>query len=163
MPRSLYSGELSLMQETANLRWDEKRHTNGQEAREKILKMQIKTTMRYYLTSVRMAIIKNSINQLMPRRAWRKGNLPILLVGMSTGSHYSPCVAQMVKNLQCQRPGFNPCIGKIPWRRVQLPIPVFLLGECHRQRSLACYSSQGHKESDMTKATEHEPTQRRIV
>jgi len=89
------------MEETANLRWDEKRHTNGLEAREKILKMQIKTTMRYYLTSVRMAIIKNSINQLMPRRAWRKGNLPILLVGMSTGSHYSPCVAQMIKNLQC--------------------------------------------------------------
>ena len=31
-------------------------------------------------------------------------------------------VAQLVKNhLQCGRPGFNPWLGKIPWRREQLP------------------------------------------
>ena len=27
------------------------------------------------------------------------------------------------------RPGFNPWVGKIPWRREQLPTPVFLPGE----------------------------------
>ena len=27
--------------------------------------------------------------------------------------------------LQCRRPGFDPWIGKIPWRRERLPIPVF--------------------------------------
>ena len=28
--------------------------------------------------------------------------------------------------LQCRRPGFDPWVGKIPWRRERLPIPVFL-------------------------------------
>ena len=37
------------------------------------------------------------------------------------------------------------------WRREWLPIPVFLLGESHGQKSLAGYSPGGHKESDMTK------------
>ena len=34
--------------------------------------------------------------------------------------------------LQCGRPGFDPWVGKIPWRREQLPIPVFWPGEFHR-------------------------------
>ena len=35
-------------------------------------------------------------------------------------------VAQLVKNLpQCWRPGFDPWVGKIPWRRERLPNPVF--------------------------------------
>jgi len=25
---------------------------------------------------------------------------------------------------QCRRPGFDPCVGKIPWRRERLPPPV---------------------------------------
>ena len=33
-----------------------------------------------------------------------------------------------------------------PWRREWLPMPVFLSGEFREQRSLAGYSSQGHKE-----------------
>ena len=31
--------------------------------------------------------------------------------------------------LQCGRPGFDPWVGKIPWRRAWLPTPVFLPGE----------------------------------
>ena len=31
--------------------------------------------------------------------------------------------------LQCRRPGFNPWVGKIPWRRARQTIPVFLPGE----------------------------------
>ena len=27
--------------------------------------------------------------------------------------------------LQCRRPGFDPGVGKTPWRREQLPTPVF--------------------------------------
>ena len=34
------------------------------------------------------------------------------------------------------------------------PTPVFLAGESHAQRSLAGYSSWGHKESDTTGLTE---------
>ena len=33
------------------------------------------------------------------------------------------------KLLQCRRPGFNPCVGKIPWRRARQPTPLFLPGE----------------------------------
>ena len=32
-------------------------------------------------------------------------------------------------HLQCGRPGFDPWVGKIPWRRAWQPTPVFLLGE----------------------------------
>ena len=64
----------------------------------------------------------------------------------------------MVKNLPANawRPkkhGFNPWVGKIPWRRAQQPPPVFLPGESHGQRSLAGYSLQISKESDITEAT----------
>ena len=40
--------------------------------------------------------------------------------------------------------------GKSPWRRKWQPTPIFLLGKSHEQRSLAGYSSWGHKELDMT-------------
>ena len=53
-------------------------------------------------------------------------------------------------HLQCRRPGFDPWIGKIPWRRDWLPTPIFLPGEFHGQRSLVGYSPWGHKESDTT-------------
>ena len=44
-----------------------------------------------------------------------------------------------------------PSLGqKIPWRREWLPIPVFLPGKFHGQRSLKGYSPQVHKESDTT-------------
>ena len=42
--------------------------------------------------------------------------------------------------LQCRRPGVNPRVRKVPWRRSWQPTPVFLPGEFHGQRSLAGYS-----------------------
>ena len=45
---------------------------------------------------------------------------------------WASLVAQMVKNhLQYRRPGFNPWVGKIPWRRERLPTSVFWPGEFH--------------------------------
>ena len=35
-----------------------------------------------------------------------------------------------------RRWGFNPWVGKIPWRKKRQPIPVFLLGKFHGERSL---------------------------
>ena len=56
----------------------------------------------------------------------------------------------MVKNLlQCGRPGFNPWVRKIPWRRKWQPAPVFLPEEFHGQRNLVGYSPWGLRESDM--------------
>ena len=43
--------------------------------------------------------------------------------------------------LQCRRTGFNPWVGKIPWKRKWKPTPVFLPGELHGQRSLVGYSA----------------------
>jgi len=52
--------------------------------------------------------------------------------------------------LQCGRPGFNPWIRKIPWRRKWQPTPALLPGKSHGQRSVVGYSSRGRKESDTT-------------
>ena len=46
--------------------------------------------------------------------------------------------------LQCRRPGFDPWVGRIPWRRIWQLTPVFLSGEPHGQRSLVSYSPWGH-------------------
>jgi len=50
-------------------------------------------------------------------------------------------VALVVKNLpakagRCKRLGFDPWVGKIPWRRAQQSAPVFLPAKSHGQRSL---------------------------
>ena len=61
-------------------------------------------------------------------------------------------VAPMVRIcLQCRRPGFDPRVRNILWRREWQPTPVFFPGEFHGQRSLADHSPWGHKESDTTK------------
>ena len=39
-----------------------------------------------------------------------------------------------------ERPGFNPWVEKIPWKRAWQPTPVFLPGESYGQRSPAGYS-----------------------
>ena len=49
-------------------------------------------------------------------------------------------------SLQCRRPGFDPWVGKIPWRRKWQSTPVLLPG-----KSRGLYSPWGRKESDTTK------------
>ena len=44
-----------------------------------------------------------------------------------------------------QKTWFSLWVGTIPWRREWLPIPVFLPGEFHGQRSLVGYSPWGHR------------------
>ena len=48
------------------------------------------------------------------------------------------------------RLGFNPWVGKIPWRRKWHPTPVLLPGKSHGQRILVGCSPWGRKESDTT-------------
>ena len=48
-------------------------------------------------------------------------------------------------HLQCKRHRFDPWVGKIPWRRVWQPNPVFSPAEVDGQRSLEGYSSKGSK------------------
>ena len=62
-------------------------------------------------------------------------NLNGLLLFASLTYNGASLVAQMVKNLlQCRRTGFNPWVGKIPWRREWIPTPVFWPGEFHGWR-----------------------------
>ena len=68
-------------------------------------------------------------------------------------SHYStgfPDGSDCRVCLQCRRPRFDPCVGKIPWRREWLPIPVFLPEESLGQRSLWDYNPWDCKEMDQT-------------
>ena len=67
-------------------------------------------------------------------------------------SHWSPPVRPsdwhwpQSLRLQCGRPGFDPWVGKIPWRRERLSTSVFWPGEFH-----GLYSPWGLKELDRTK------------
>ena len=59
---------------------------------------------------------------------------------------WASLVAQLVKNLPAMwETGFNPWVGKIPWRRGRLPTPVFWPGEFH-----GLCSPWGRKDSDTT-------------
>ena len=59
---------------------------------------------------------------------------------------WASLVTLMVKkiHLQCGRPGFDPWVRQIPWRREQLPTPVFLPGESHGQGIWQAASPQGY-------------------
>ena len=59
---------------------------------------------------------------------------------LDLGSLTASLVAQLIG-----RPRFNPWVGKIPWRREWLHIPVFWPGESH-----GLFSPWGRKESDTT-------------
>ena len=64
----------------------------------------------------------------------------------------------VVKNLPAtQEPsrGFDPWVGKIPWRRKWQPTAVFLPGKSCGQRSLAAYSAWGCKELDTAHTRAH--------
>ena len=76
------------------------------------------------------------------KRKWNMG-----LMGKSIGlpwwlRHLRVC-------LQCRRPGFDPWLGKMLWRRKWQPTPVFLPVKSHGWSSLSGYrNSWGCKQSD---------------
>ena len=86
--------------------------------------------------------------------AWRisgtgeSGGLPSL--GSHRVGHDWRDLAAAAACLLCGRPGFDPWVGKIPWRRKWQPTPVFLPGESHGWRSLLGYSPWGRKVLDTT-------------
>ena len=66
--------------------------------------MQIKTTIRYHFTPVRMAIINKSTNNTCWWRLWRKGNSHALLVRMQTGAATVERVCSFLKKLNMELP-----------------------------------------------------------
>ena len=63
-----------------------------------------------------------------------------------------PC-SSVVKNpsatQETWRQGFNPWVGKLPWRRKWKPTSEFLTGQSHGKRRLVGYCPWGGKELDM--------------
>ena len=60
-------------------------------------------------------------------------------------------MGQMVKILPvCKRPGFDPGVRKILWRRKWQPTPGFLPGKSHGRRTLMGYTAWDRKELGMT-------------
>ena len=51
---------------------------------------------------------------------------------------------------ETQRPGFDPWVEKIPWKRKWKPTPVFLPGKSLGWRRLFGYSPRVRKELDTT-------------
>ena len=72
------------------------------------------------------------------------------------GSVSKEFICNAGKHLQCWRPGFDPGIRKIPWRRKWQSTPLFLPGKSHGQRSPVSYSLWGRKELDITEQLSHD-------
>ena len=83
----------------------------------------------------------------------------LTLINSASGTQRASQVcAGKESSCQCRRHKrlrFNPWVGKIPWRRVWQPTPVFLPGESQRQRSSVGYSPENHTELHTTEVTQH--------
>ena len=66
-------------------------------------------------------------------------------------------VTQTIKgiHLQCGRPGFDPGVGKIPWRRAWQPVPVFLPGESPGTEEPGRLQSMGPQKAGQGWAARH--------
>ena len=62
---------------------------------------------------------------------------------------FPPWLSGKESTCQCRRRGFDPWVGKMPWRRKWRPTPVFLSAKFRGQRSLVGYSTISfHRVSD---------------
>ena len=73
-------------------------------------------------------------------------NVDQLFMCLRASVCWASLINQLIKNPPTMlEPGFNPWVGKIPWRRERLPTPVFWPGEFH-----GLHGPWGCKESDTT-------------
>ena len=69
--------------------------------------MQIKPTMRYYLSSVRMVIIKKNTTKKYWREWWRQGNPCVLFMGLQTGAVTMENSMELSQKIKIELP-YNP-------------------------------------------------------
>ena len=77
---------------------------------------------------------------------------------MVTSGREAACQCRIQK-----RCGFDPWVGKIPWRRVLQPTPVFLPGEFHGQRSLVGYSPWANSRTRLKRFSMHKAVKEETV
>ena len=96
----------------------------------------------------RVCICANSQVRICCRSHWKAGSKvekESQTYLEALGHNWASLVSQSMKRicLQCREPGFDPWVGKMPWRREELPTPIFWPGEFQ-----GLYSPWGHKELD---------------
>ena len=80
---------------------------------------------------------------------WRRDSYPLQCFGASM-------VAKMERiHLQCRRPGFDPWVGKIPWRRAWQASPVLLPGESPWTEEPGRLQSMGSQRVGHDRMTKH--------
>ena len=73
-------------------------------------------------------------------------------VGLQEGLLVKKRPANAGDTVRC---GFDPWVGKTPWRRTQLRTPLFLQRKSHGSRNLVGYSRWGGERLDTTEATKY--------
>ena len=87
------------------------------------------------------------------RRHVIKFHLYIFKMGQPKETGFPRWLSDKESAYQCRRRrrlGFDPWVGRIPWKKKWQPTPVLLPAESHGRRSLVGYSPWDHKESDRT-------------
>jgi len=89
-------------------------------------------------------IMRNRMPNVWQSELWYMLAVVTIILGFPGGSDGKE------STWKCGRPGFDPWVRKMPWRREWQPTPIFLPGKFHGQKSLVGYSPWGHKESATT-------------
>jgi len=90
--------------------------------------------MRRYMYTYSSAGKESACNAGNPISIPGSGRFPGEGINYPLQYSWASLVAQLVKKSACNagdlgsRPGFNLCVGMIPWRREWLPTPVFWPG-----------------------------------
>ena len=98
--------------------------------------------------------MSNNSRGLAKRRSVKQNGKLKALNGNSGASQVTLLVKDLPTNAGDVRDVSSiPESGRSPWKRAWQPIPVFLPGESHGQRSQVGYSPWGHTELALTEAT----------
>ena len=101
----------------------------------------------HYAYNVRDAVLRNISPWVCEIQYWKQSLYTLInriMVQPLSGLPW--WLSGKESTCQCRRPGPDPLVGKMPWRRKWQPTPVFLPGKFHGQRSLVGYSPRVAKE-----------------